>query len=159
MFIVLYCFVGLTGCGVQEENTILFNEQSSKTQVQNNIDEKEDNKEQRKDNIDMVDLIINNHDITSTTKCINITMKNNSNTVISTGNMFEIQKYDSTNWVDVPIKISSEDILYNIRVNEEKDFECILEEIPDWSIGRYRIMKSVIQDGKENDIFTEFDVN
>lgn len=97
---------------------------------------------------------------------IKVTMTNNTNDTITTGEHFRVEKFEHNEWIDfTPKDIAFRDIGYDLNPNGAKTFnENLFKNQIDYKLGKYRIAKSYLksdyQETKEDfNIYAEFEIN
>ncbi|MDR6300820.1 immunoglobulin-like domain-containing protein [Mesonia maritima] len=97
---------------------------------------------------------------------INVTMTNNTNDTITTGEHFRIEKFENNEWIDfTPKDVAFNDIGYELKPYGEKTFnKNLFKNKIDYKLGKYRIAKNYLksdyqQTNESFDIYVEFEIN
>ena len=97
---------------------------------------------------------------------INVTMTNNTNDTITTGEHFRIENFENNEWIDfTPTDIAFDDIGYELKPHSAQTFnENLFKKQIDYKPGKYRIAKYYLksdyqQTNKDFNIYAEFEIN
>ena len=97
---------------------------------------------------------------------IKVTMTNNTNDTITTGEHFRIEKFENNEWIDfTPKDIAFNDIGYELKPYGVKTFhENLFKNKIDYKPGKYRIVKYYFtsdyqQTNEDFNIYAEFEIN
>lgn len=102
----------------------------------------------------LLELCSDEKEVNLSTKEIKVRLVNNSEQVISIGEVYMLENFSNNEWIEIPISIAYEDIAYIIAVGEEKNFICMIDGISE--SGLYRIRKPYSVDNEDGTSSMEY---
>jgi uncharacterized protein YcfL len=101
--------------------------------------------------------------LTKATDTIQVSIVNNTSSEVTTGEYYDIEKYeektDNAGWQKIPLELAFIDIAYILQPGDSRDFKITLHpESYGYEPGRYRVSKKAYTEEKNYELFFNFEL-